>query len=126
VPVRLHREAVIADVFSAGGEIASLAERMAATGRGVIVYLREGNVGVAGSGERARAGVVATTGEASGEEATRSAAARRDEWREIGLGAQILKDLGVKSIRLIAGRERHYVGLDAFGIAIGATEILET
>jgi 3,4-dihydroxy 2-butanone 4-phosphate synthase / GTP cyclohydrolase II len=124
VPVRLHREAVIADVFSAGGEIASLVERMAVAGRGVIVYLREGNVGVAGSGERARAGVV-TSAESSGTEATRSAAARRDEWREIGLGAQILKDLGVRSIRLIAGRERHYVGLDAFGIAIDATEILE-
>ncbi len=117
VPVRLHRESVIADVFSAGGEIAELVERMAATGRGVIVYLREGNVGVAASGERARAGVV-TSSESGGAEATRSAAARRDEWREIGLGAQILKDLGVRSIRLIAGRERHYVGLDAFGIAI--------
>jgi 3,4-dihydroxy 2-butanone 4-phosphate synthase/GTP cyclohydrolase II len=120
VPVRLHRESVIEDVFTAKGEIAALVERMAAEGRGVIVYLREGNVGVAKSGERARAGVVS-----GGEEATRSAAARQDEWREIGLGAQILRDLGVKSIRLIAGRERRYIGLEAFGIAIDATEILD-
>ena len=51
-----------------------------------------------------------------------STARRQEEWREIGLGAQILKDLGVKSIRLIASRERRYVGLDGFGITIEATE----
>ena len=48
-----------------------------------------------------------------------------DEWREIGLGAQILKDLGVQSIRLLASRERHYVGLEGFGIEITATELIE-
>jgi 3,4-dihydroxy 2-butanone 4-phosphate synthase/GTP cyclohydrolase II len=52
----------------------------------------------------------------------RGSVARREGWREIGLGAQILRDLGVKSIRLIASRERRYVGLDAFGITIEATE----
>ena len=46
-------------------------------------------------------------------------------WREIGLGAQILKDLGVTSIRLLATRDRRYVGLDGFGIVIDETEILE-
>ena len=49
---------------------------------------------------------------------------REAEWREIGLGAQILKDLGVQSIDLLASRERHYVGLEGFGIKIVRTEIL--
>ena len=44
--------------------------------------------------------------------------AREDEWLEIGLGAQILRDLGITSIRLYASRERHYVGLEGFGIRI--------
>ena len=48
-----------------------------------------------------------------------------EEWREVGLGAQILRDLGVKSIRLLASRERHYVGLDGFGIEIETTEIID-
>ena len=48
-----------------------------------------------------------------------------EEWREVGLGAQILRDLGVKSIRLMASRERRYVGLDGFGIAIESTEIID-
>ena len=52
------------------------------------------------------------------------AQARESEWLEIGLGAQILKDLGVTSIRLFSSRERHYVGLEGFGIRIAATEIV--
>ncbi len=48
---------------------------------------------------------------------------RESEWLEIGLGAQILKDLGVTSIKLLSSRERHYVGLEGFGIKIAKTEI---
>ncbi len=49
-------------------------------------------------------------------------AARSRQWREIGLGAQILKDLGISSIRLIASGKRTYVGLGGFGIEIVGTE----
>jgi 3,4-dihydroxy 2-butanone 4-phosphate synthase/GTP cyclohydrolase II len=49
-------------------------------------------------------------------------AARQRQWREIGLGAQILKDLGISSIRLLASADHHYVGLAGFGIEIIATE----
>ncbi|MGZ0843183.1 hypothetical protein ACXKGW_28950 [Klebsiella pneumoniae subsp. pneumoniae] len=52
------------------------------------------------------------------------AVAREEEWRQIGLGAQILKDLGITSIVLLASRERHYVGLEGFGIHIARTEII--
>ena len=57
-------------------------------------------------------------------EAHEQAQARESEWLEIGLGAQILKELGVTSIRLFASRERHYVGLEGFGIRISGTEIV--
>ncbi len=113
VTVRLHREAVVEDVFGSKGDVDALMKRMAATGRGVVVYLREGAVGVADEGGRRRDAVMP---------AADSAADRREEWREIGLGAQILRDLGVKSIRLISSRERRYVALDAFGITIESTE----
>ena len=61
---------------------------------------------------------------ASAQEADRlrAEALREREWREIGLGAQILRDLGVTSIKLIATRERRYVGVEGFGIAIEGTE----
>ena len=50
----------------------------------------------------------------------------RRQWREIGLGAQILKDLGISSIRLLASSKRTYVGLGGFGIEIVDTEALES
>ncbi len=44
---------------------------------------------------------------------------------EIGLGAQILRDLGVRSIRLPSTVQHTYVGLGGFGIEINETEGLE-
>jgi 3,4-dihydroxy 2-butanone 4-phosphate synthase/GTP cyclohydrolase II len=52
-------------------------------------------------------------------------AVRSRQWREIGLGAQILKDLGISSIRLITSRKLSYVGLAGFGIEIKDTVPLE-
>jgi len=118
VPVRLHRESIIEDVFSGQSRLDAVMERFGKTGRGVIVYLREGSVGVAADDTpRPR--------DALGVEDHASAGNREREWREIGLGAQILRDLGVSSIRLIASRERRYVGLDGFGIAIEQTDITD-
>ena len=45
-------------------------------------------------------------------------------WREIGLGAQILRELGVSSIRNLATGSRSYVGLSGFGIEIVANELV--
>ena len=51
--------------------------------------------------------------------------ARATQWREIGLGAQILRDLGVTSIRLRTDNPRTYVGLSGFGIEIAAVEPID-
>ena len=57
---------------------------------------------------------------------TGSEAARSRQWREVGLGAQILKDLGISSIRLLTSSTRlTYVGLAGFGIEIVSTEKLD-
>jgi 3,4-dihydroxy 2-butanone 4-phosphate synthase/GTP cyclohydrolase II len=117
VPVRLHIEDVVTDVFGAGEELHQIMKMMGEKRRGVIVYLREGSVGV-GHQQRNRA---AQAGDETHEEARR----RESEWREVGLGAQILRDLGIVSIELLASRARHYVGLEGFGIRIASTEILE-
>lgn len=55
------------------------------------------------------------------DEGHESARKRQEVWRDVGVGAQILRDLGVSRIRLLASHERTYVGLDGFGI-----EIVET
>jgi 3,4-dihydroxy 2-butanone 4-phosphate synthase/GTP cyclohydrolase II len=122
VPVRIHREEVIDDVFGGQSGSANLISRslrrIAAQGRGVLIYLREGSAGVPAAKLRGRE--AAPDGSASASERVRS-----DQWRDVGIGAQILRDLGVSSIRLLATRHRHYVGLSGFGIDIIETELLD-
>ncbi len=116
IPVRIHREDVVSDVFGNSDELDDVIRSFGDKKRGVIVYLREGSVGVAHL-------VRSRPGDDAEEHA--EALERENEWREIGLGAQILKDLGIGSIRLFASRERHYVGLEGFGIEIDDTEIID-
>ena len=54
-----------------------------------------------------------------------SHAERLEQWRDVGVGAQIIKELGITSIRLLAKQERSYVGLAGFGIKLAGTEILD-
>jgi 3,4-dihydroxy 2-butanone 4-phosphate synthase / GTP cyclohydrolase II len=110
VPTRLHRANVVDDVFGGAKPIRASVERFKAEGRGVLVYLRAGVSGVP----------TRPVGEGTASEIERS-----KQWREVGLGAQILRDLGISSIRLLATRARTYVGLDGFGIEIVGTEPLE-
>jgi len=119
VLVRLHLESVVDDVFGATPPLTEFMDRVAETGRGVIVYLREGSVGVAHADDYTRDQIP------DDREDHKSAKSREEQWREVGLGAQILNDLGVASIRLLASKERHYVGLDGFGIEISETEIID-
>ncbi len=116
IPVRLHSENVVDDVFGRNNPLHGVMQKMAGFERGVIVYLREGSVGVAHNPR--------TRPSATEAEAHREAIQREAEWREIGLGAQMLRDLGIGSIKLLASRERRYVGLEGFGIAISSTEII--
>ena len=112
IPARLHRADVIGDVFGGAKSIRASLAIFKKAGRGVIVYLRDGTAGVP----------VADIPHGD----TGTDAARSQQWREIGLGAQILKDLGISSIRLLASTKRTYVGLGGFGIEIVTTETLES
>lgn len=115
VPARLHRQDILADIFGDQKSLKAAYQRFQAAGHGVLIYLREGAAGVPSVS-------IAPGGEAEGHG---SASSRNESWREIGLGAQILRDLGISSIRLLSSRERRYVGLEGFGLTIEATERLE-
>jgi 3,4-dihydroxy 2-butanone 4-phosphate synthase / GTP cyclohydrolase II len=110
VPARLHRADILSDIFG-GGAIPKVLSRFKAEGRGALVYLRDGAAGVPAN--------------LSGAQPTASDDARAMQWREIGLGAQILRDLGVSSIRLRTDNPRTYVGLSGFGIEIAAVEPID-
>ena len=110
VLVRLHREDTVGDVFAgAGSTMARVLERIRKEGAGVVIYLREGAVGVAQAGRSEEGG---------------SEKSRRQQWREIGLGAQILKDLGLRRIRVLSSKERQFKGLAGFGVEIAGTETI--
>ncbi|EJF93012.1 3,4-dihydroxy-2-butanone-4-phosphate synthase [Bartonella taylorii] len=118
IPVRLHRENIINDVFGQSSEIAVIMRRMVKEEkRGVFVYLREGSIGV-------QSVIDSQAMAMRGLEDHVQAIEREEEWRQIGLGAQILKHLGISSVIVYASKERHYVGLEGFGIRISRTDIL--
>lgn len=118
VPCRIHREQPILDLVSRVGHERSWVEvalgHFRDLGGGILILLRnplaedpmrdEEGAGEAGDGERHG-----------------SAKRRTQRWREVGLGAQILRHMGVRSIKLLATREQHYVGLGGFGIEIVQT-----
>ena len=109
IPTRLHRVDIVEDVIRGGKEIKKIFARFRAEGCGIFIYLRDG-----------AAGVPARTGRAM--PIQDSDAVRTQQWREVGLGAQILRDLGVTSIRLRTATPRPYVGLSGFGIEITSYE----
>ncbi len=113
MPVRIHREKLIDDMFGPQTNhpkslLDVSLDRIGALGGGVLIYLRSGFVGVP----------MESLAHQSREES------RRAEWLEIGVGAQILRDLGLSRIRLIAGREVDYVGVEGFGLTLESIELL--
>jgi 3,4-dihydroxy 2-butanone 4-phosphate synthase/GTP cyclohydrolase II len=116
VPTRLHRANLIRDMFGRSNTVPKVLAHFKREGRGVIVFLRDGSVGVPVAS-------IPKSGEKNGEAG--SEAERQRQWREIGLGAQILKDLGISSIRLLTSAKHRYVGLAGFGIEIVATEPIQ-
>ena len=108
VPARLHRADILSDAFGASDTLRRTLERFKREGRGVLVYLRDGT-----------AGVPANVVSASDDD---SEAKRTKQWLDVGLGAQILRDLGVRSIMLRTSTPMNYVGLSGFGIEIADVE----
>src|SRR6202050_4559833 len=113
VLTRLHRANIISDVFGGAKPIHQSLAKIQAARRGILVLLRDGT-----------AGVPVVSLPKSGD--TPSDEARTRQWREVGLGAQILKDLGVNSIRLLtSSRPMTFVGLSGFGIEIVGMETID-
>jgi 3,4-dihydroxy 2-butanone 4-phosphate synthase / GTP cyclohydrolase II len=111
VPVRIHREKLIDDLFGPQSDhdeslLDASLDRIEKLGAGVLIYLRSGFVGV------------------PLEKLATKEDARKAQWLEIGVGAQILRDLGLSRIRLVAGREVDFVGVKGFGLTLEATELL--
>lgn len=119
VLVRMHSHCLIGDVFGSTGcdcraTLEGSLEAIAAEGRGALIYLHQSAKGfsVEKAGEH---NAISFHKDRSAQSAPES---QRKTQREIGLGAQILSDLGLRHIRLLTNHPRRVVALEGFDIEI--------
>ncbi len=127
VLVRVHSRCLTGDVFHSarcdcGGQLETAMERIAEEGRGVLLYLNQEGRGI-GLSNKIRAYELQDQGYDT-VEANERLGFKPDQ-RDYGLGAQILRDLGVRSMRLLTNNPRKFVGLQGYGLSVSATVGLE-
>jgi 3,4-dihydroxy 2-butanone 4-phosphate synthase/GTP cyclohydrolase II len=121
VLVRVHSECLTGDVFGSlrcdcGPQLETSLAKVAAEGAGVVVYLRGHEGRGIGLGHKIRAYALQETGRDT-VDANLDLGLPVDS-REYGIGAQILVDLGVTSMRLMTNNPSKYGGLEGFGLNI--------
>uniref|UniRef100_A0A453NZ45 GTP cyclohydrolase II domain-containing protein n=1 Tax=Aegilops tauschii subsp. strangulata TaxID=200361 RepID=A0A453NZ45_AEGTS len=119
--VRVHSECLTGDIFGSarcdcGDQLAMSMERIEKAGRGVLVYLRGHEGRGIGLGHKLRAYNLQDEGRDT-VEANEELGLPVDS-REYGIGAQILRDLGVRSMKLMTNNPAKYVGLKGYGLSI--------
>ncbi len=120
VLVRVHSECLTGDVFGSqrcdcGPQLHQAMRQVAAEGRGVIVYMRQEGRGI-GLAPKIRAYKLQEQGLDTVQANQRLGYGM--DLREYGLGAQILADLGLHSIRLLTNNPKKIVGLEGYGLEI--------
>ncbi|HEU0276905.1 MAG TPA: 3,4-dihydroxy-2-butanone-4-phosphate synthase [Rhodanobacteraceae bacterium] len=113
VLTRVHVRDVLSDVLrlerdDLGMGMTTALERVAREGRGVVVVL---------AAEDEPRALLARLERSMPSPAPAARAAAQRQWRELGLGAQILADLGVHRLRVL-GTPRKLVGLSGFGLEV--------
>jgi 3,4-dihydroxy 2-butanone 4-phosphate synthase/GTP cyclohydrolase II len=110
VLTRFHKPNIVKDLFTGPQKVLKALDHFKTRKSGVLVYLRDGAAGVPAEPLA---------------DQTSADADRNRQWREVGVGAQILRDLGVSSIRNLSSSIHEYKGLSGFGIEIVGSEPFE-
>ncbi len=120
VLVRVHSRCLTGDVFHSarcdcGPQLDAALERIAQEGRGVLLYLNQEGRGI-GLANKIRAYELQDQG-LDTVEANERLGFQPDQ-RDYGIGVQILRDLGVHSMRLLSNNPRKLVGLEGYNLSV--------
>jgi 3,4-dihydroxy 2-butanone 4-phosphate synthase/GTP cyclohydrolase II len=127
VMIRVHSKCLTGDVFHSarcdcGSQLHTAMKQIAIEGRGVLLYLNQEGRGI-GLANKIRAYELQDQG-CDTVEANERLGFKPDQ-RDYGIGAQILGDLGVKTMRLLTNNPRKFIGLQGYGLAISESLPLE-
>ena len=127
VLVRVHSKCLTGDVFHSsrcdcGEQLETALKRIALAGRGVLLYLNQEGRGI-GLANKIRAYELQDGG-LDTVEANERLGFKPDQ-RDYGIGAQILRKIGIRSMRLLTNNPRKFVGLQGYGLSVVETVPLE-